>query len=303
MGTTGFVGIDVGTQGLSVIFTNENLETLATADGRYEMVGGLEEGCYEQRPQDWEAALRQAMSHLRQQLSAEHPEFEVLAIGISGQMHGEVLTDKAGTPLGNARLWCDSRNEPEGVELTQRFNKKMPKRITAARWLWTIRNQNDKARQTRHITTPAGWISQRLTGQWKLGIGDASGMFPIDQATLDYDQTLLDSFAQLVSSEGVTPLPELLPEVCLAGEDAGTLNSVGAELMGLPVGIPVAPAEGDQPAALVGSLIGSAGMVSVSFGTSVCANSVGDRAFARRQRSRGSFLRCGWQTNQYGLAA
>lgn len=279
MGTKGFIGIDAGTQGLTAIFTNENLDTLATGEGHYEIVAGLADGSYEQFPQDWELALRQAMDHLRQQLSNEHSDVEVLAIGVSGQMHGEVLTDENGTPLGNARLWCDSRNEQEGIELTRRFNAKMPKRITAARWLWTIRNQPDKARRTRHMTTPAGWISQRLTGRWTLGIGDAAGMFPIDQETLDYDKTLLASFAQLDSSLPVTPLNELLPAVRRAGEDAGVLNARGADILGLPVGIPVAPAEGDQPAALAGSLIGNAGMVSISFGTSVCANSIGDRAF------------------------
>ena len=104
-------------------------------------------------------------------------------------------------------------------------------------------------------------------------------MFPIDQSTLDYDTRLLDSFNELVSDAPVKPLVELLPTVRRAGEDAGQINERGAELLGLAKGIPVAPAEGDQPAALAGSLIGEAGMVSCSFGTSVCANSVGDRAF------------------------
>ena len=75
-------------------------------------------------------------------------------------------------------------------------------------------------------------------------------------------------------------LETILPTVRRAGESGGDLNEQGAELLGLPVGISVAPAEGDQPAALAGSLIGAAGMVSVSFGTSVCANSVGDRPFS-----------------------
>ena len=216
---------------------------------------------------------------LREALSGESQEIEVKAIGISGQMHGEVLADENGEALGPARLWCDSRNEAEGHELTERFGVKMPKRATATRWLWTIRNQLEKARQARHMTTPAGWISHWLTGQWTLGIGDAAGMFPIDQATLDYDTRLLDSFDRLVADAGVTPLSDLLPTVRRAGADAGTLDTRGAQLLGLAPGIPVAPAEGDQPAALAGSLIGDAGLVACSFGTSVCANSVGDRAF------------------------
>ena len=191
MATKGYLGIDAGTQGLSVIFTDETLKVLGTGEGEYEMIAGLDEGCYEQRPSDWDAALQSAMQQLQAQLGSE---MEVLAIGISGQMHGEVLADAEGRSLGPARLWCDGRNEAEGNELTAAFGVKMPKRITAARWLWTIRNRPEMAAQAKHMTTPAGWIAFQLTGQWNLGIGDAAGMFPIDQSTLDYDESLLEKF-------------------------------------------------------------------------------------------------------------
>ncbi len=255
------------------------MEVVATGHGDYAMLPGLNIGCYEQRTTDWEAALGNAMQELRQRLEALQSKFQVLAIGISGQMHGEVLTDAAGNSLGPVRLWCDSRNEAEGNELTEHFGVKMPKRVTTARWLWTIRNQKEKAIQVARITTPAGWISYRLTGGWTLGIGDSAGMFPIDQSTLDYDKDLLTRFDELVADRDVAALRDLLPLVRRAGEDAGTLDRAGANLLGLEVDIPVAPAEGDQPAALAGSLIGQSGTVSVSFGTSVCANSVGDRPF------------------------
>ncbi len=283
MNTSGYLGIDAGTQGLSVIFTDEEMRILASGEGAYDMVPGLAKECYEQLPADWEAAIGTAMADLRRKLAAAGVEMDVRAIGISGQMHGEVLTDAAGQPLGPARLWCDSRNEAEGYELTALFGVKMPKRITAARWLWTIRNHPEKAARVRHITTPSGWIAHRLTGGWTLGIGDAAGMFPIDQSTLDYDARLLADFDARVARTGggvsVRPLADLLPKVKRAGEDGGRLDAHGAALLGLPQGIPVAPAEGDQPAALAGSLIGAAGMVAMSFGTSVVANSVGDRAF------------------------
>jgi sugar (pentulose or hexulose) kinase len=275
MATRGYLGIDAGTQGLSVIFTDESLAVIAVGEGSYEMVPGLDDGCYEQNPNDWTVALQSAMNELRSKLSAE---IEVLAIGISGQMHGEVLADSDGKSLGPARLWCDARNEAEQDELTAALGVKMPKRITAARWLWTIRNRPEMATKTARMTTPAGWLAYQLTGEWTLGIGDAAGMFPINQSTLGYDQTLLEKFDSV--AQGPVSLKDLLPEVRKAGENAGTLNQSGAALLGLPEGISVAPAEGDQPAALAGSLIGNAGMVSCSFGTSVCANSVGDRAFS-----------------------
>jgi sugar (pentulose or hexulose) kinase len=283
MNVQGYLGIDAGTQGLSVIFTDEHLKILAQGEGSYEMVPGLAGDCYEQSPGDWEQAITAAMNGLRQKLAASGIEMDVQAIGISGQMHGEVLADDLGRALGPARLWCDGRNEAEGHELTEKLGVKCPKRLTSARWLWTIRNQPEKAAKVAHITTPAGWIAFRLTGQWNLGIGDAAGMFPIDQATLDYDSRLLADFDAVVAgtphATALKPLRELLPNVKRAGQEAGTLDGHGAAVLGLPTGIPVAAAEGDQPAALVGSLIGSAGMVAMSFGTSVVANAVGDRAF------------------------
>ncbi|MFN9367345.1 MAG: FGGY family carbohydrate kinase [Planctomycetia bacterium] len=283
MKRAGYLGIDAGTQGLSVIFTDEEMRILAHGHGSYDMVPSLGRECYEQQPADWEAALVTAIRDLRRALAAAGIEPDVRAIGISGQMHGEVLGDDAAAPLAAARLWCDGRNEDEGHELTARFGVKMPKRITAARWLWTIRNRPDTAVRVAHLTTPAGWIARRLTGGWTLGIGDASGMFPIDQATLGYDARLLADFDAVVAAtcpgRHLPPLATHLPAVRRAGADGGRLEPHGATLLDLPAGIPVAPAEGDQPAALAGSLIGDAGMVAMSFGTSVVANSVGDRAF------------------------
>ena len=279
----GYLGIDIGTQGLSVIFTDEALHILATGEGGYEMVPGLPPECQEQRPADWEHALAVAMAELRRNLGTLGLEAEVRAIGISGQMHGEVLVDSAGVPLSAARLWCDGRNEAEGHELTKALDAKVPKRMTTARWLWTIRNQPEKAARAHRITTPSGWIAHVLTGGYTLGIGDAAGMFPIDQATLDYDIKRLADFDALVArtcrDADVKPLRDLLPEVRRAGEDGGVLDSRGAALLGLPQGIPVAPAEGDQPSALAGSLIAAAGTVAMSFGTSVVANAVGDKPF------------------------
>ncbi|MFM8891801.1 MAG: FGGY family carbohydrate kinase [Planctomycetia bacterium] len=290
MHVSGYLGIDAGTQGLSVIFTDATTRILAQGEGSYRMVPGLAAECYEQSPGDWEAALTTALAALRKRVADAGIVMDVRAIGISGQMHGEVLADDLNRSIGPARLWCDGRNEAEGHELTERLGVKCPKRLTAARWLWTIRNQQDKAARTARLTTPAGWIAFRLTGQWNLGIGDAAGMFPIDQATLDYDSTRLADFDALAAdaaggAKSVRGLRDLLPRVRRAGQDGGTLDAHGAALLGLPAGVPVAPAEGDQPAALAGSLIGAAGMVAMSFGTSVVANSVGDRAFRGVSRS------------------
>lgn len=279
----GYLGIDNGTQGLSVIFTDKELKVLATAESPLDFIGGLPEGCYEHHCQDWDDALTTAMKSLREKLAPS--SISVLSIGISGQMHGEVLVDASGTPIQPARLWCDARNETEGHELTAALGTKIPKRATSARFLWTVRNRPDVASRTAKITTPAGWLAFRLTGEFVLGVGDAAGMFPIDPSTHSYDKEKLLVYDSLVCNRSIPPLASLLPKVRCAGEDAGYLCESGATLLGIPfplshaAKIPVAAAEGDQVAALAGSLIGRAGTVSCSFGTSVCANIVGDRPF------------------------
>jgi len=274
----GYVGIDLGTQGVSVIFTDESLAILATGEAGYEMVPGLAAECYEQRPADWEAALQAAMADLRQQLAARDIEMEVLTVGLCGQMHGEVLCDEAGEVVAPARLWCDGRNEAEGHELTEALSVKCPKRMTGTRWLWTVRNRPEVAARVAHLTTPSGWLAWRLTGSWNLGVGDASGMFPIDQTTGGYDAARLATYDTLTAGCGRS-LASLLPTVRSVGDDGGSLNDHGAAVLGLPAGTPVAPAEGDQPSALAGSLIAEPGMVAMSFGTSVVANAVGDKPF------------------------
>lgn len=275
MTIAGYLGIDNGTQGLSVVFTDENLKVLATGEGSYDFIEGLEEGCYEQRPEDWDAALQAAMKAIHQRL----PDIKVMGIGIAGQMHGEVLVGEDDRPLAPVRLWCDARNDAEGHELTQALGCKMAKRATATRFLWTARNRPQLAAQTRHLTTPAGWMAFTLTGEWNLGIGDAAGMFPIDPATLDYNQELLERYDEIVDNRLIPRLSSILPCVRKAGEDAGSLTKEAAAWLGLAPGIPVAAGEGDQVAALAGSLIGRAGMIGCSFGTSVCANVIGDRPF------------------------
>ena len=292
------LGIDCGTQGLSVVLADGSVPShrvLAVGEGSYDMLpvpptADTSKGqICEQAPADWVDALRSAMVDLRKKLPPPSSwEDRIASIGITGQMHGETLLSSTGSVLRPARLWCDGRNTAEEGELTEMFGVKVPKRCTIARFLWTMRNQPNIAKQTRHITTPAGYIAHRLTGQHLLGVGEASGVFPISQATLDYDADMIAKFDELVTRGGgsfnATSILELLPKVRLAGMDGGTVTSEGAAILGLPDSfasrnIHVAPAEGDQVAALAGSLIADPGQVACSFGTSVCANSVGDRPF------------------------
>ena len=298
----GYLGIDIGTQGLSVVWTDVNLHVVATADSdhAYDFLPNLPPGHYEQHCADWDAALRSALHRLQEKLNSTgdcstgrsrsiHP----LAIGISGHMHGAVLADAKGTALTSVRLWCDTRNQEDGRVLTQTLQTKVPQRATAARWRGIVRDAiasgSDVPHRTAHLTTPAGWIAYRLTGDWTLGIGDAAGMFPIDPKTQTFDPQQLQVFDNALlsglessSSSPPPPLGSLLPIVEHVNSPAvHRVTAAAAQEFGvLPEGTPVAAAEGDQVAALAGSLIGTPGAVACSFGTSVCANVVADNTAA-----------------------
>lgn len=326
-----YLGIDLGTQGLTALLVeaDSSLTVVATGEATYGFVPNLQkDGSYEQNAHDWETALVDALNEIQHKLgvlsssSLDHNDDDdksnnssfnkrqVLAVCVAGQMHGQVMVDSDGEVLGTVRLWCDARNEEEAEFLTYdlfsniRINRnndnnkrlrrhythppvKIPKRATVARWLWSIKNQPDLARQCAYLTTPAGWLTYRLTGRSckNLGIGDASGMFPIDTTTLTYRQDLLEIFDTYVdetynntSNEDCKfpRLSDILPDVLVAGQIAGRIVNVDGKWPSnlLPPGAMVAPAEGDQPASLAGSLIGERGMISCSFGTSVVANMV-----------------------------
>ena len=289
-----YLGIDIGTQGLTCLLTDADLHVVATGEASYGFVPNSPAGVYEQYTTDWQAALRTATEQVHQQFVAKHNSnaLKIAAIGISGQMHGEVLLTKAGKVLEPVRLWCDGRNAETAAQLTQALQTKCPQRMTAVRFLWTAQHQPDRAAATHRFTTPAGWLAYSLTGKVVLGIGDAAGMFPVVGDAYNAEKMAIynDLLHQHASCKDKN-IQDMLPDICVAGQDAGSVTVAGAQLLaGLLgpnstnadlvaaslVGIPVASAEGDQVAALAGSLVGKAGTAACSFGTSVCANVVAD---------------------------
>jgi sugar (pentulose or hexulose) kinase len=156
---------------------------------------------------------------------------QFFAIGISGQMHEEVLVGESGSSLSPVRLWwvrCPKRSGRAGID------KSIPYQSTKTEYRVAISVDHSESTQlgllyqTKHITTLAGWIAFRLTGKSTLVIGDASIMFPIDQTALDYNEHMLQLFDELNINSKVGPLKSLLPKVIRAGDNAGVLSQVGA---------------------------------------------------------------------------
>ena len=208
------------------------------------------------------------------------------AIGVSAMMHGYLAFDEAGDLLVPFRTWRNTTTERAAVELTGLFGHNIPLRWSVAHLYQAILDEEAHAPQVRHLTTLAGYVHWRLTGQQVLGVGDASGVFPIDAATRDYDRRMLAQLDELVADRGPSrSVGELLPRVLPAGADAGALTEEGAALLDptgtLRPGIPLCPPEGDAGTGMVATNSVAPRTGNVSAGTSIFAMVVLEKPLER----------------------
>lgn len=172
------------------------------------------------------------------------------SIGISAMMHGYLPFDAEGRLLAPFRTWRNTNTGQAAKELSELFNFNIPLRWSISHIYQAILNGEDHVKDVRFLTTLAGYVHWKLTGRKVLGVGDASGMLPIDSTTRNFDQAMIEKFDQLIAPRHLPwRIEEILPEVLLAGADAGKLTEEGAKLLDptgtLPAGIPLCPPEGD----------------------------------------------------------
>ena len=205
------------------------------------------------------------------------------ALGVSAMMHGYLAFDRDGNLLVPFCTWRNTITGQASAELSKLLGFNIPERWSIAHLGQAILNKEEHLGAIASFTTLAGYVNKLLTGVNSLGIGDASGMFPIDSSTLDYNAQMIDKFDKWSSAHGFNKkLIELLPPVMLAGERAGTLTAEGAKLLDaegdLEEGAIVCPPEGDAGTGMVAtnSVLPLTG--NVSAGTSVFAMAVLDKA-------------------------
>ncbi len=175
---------------------------------------------------------------------------QLASIGISAMMHGYMPFDKDENILVPFRTWRNTNTGPAAEELTTLFNFNIPLRWSISHLYQAILNGESHVKDIDYLTTLAGYIHWQLTGEKVLGIGDASGMIPIDPTTKNYDAEMVRKFNQLIVPRQLCwTLQDILPHVLLAGESAGTLTAKGAKLLDptgtLQPGAPLCPPEGD----------------------------------------------------------
>ena len=198
------------------------------------------------------------------------------SIGISAMMHGYLAFDAQDQLLVPFRTWRNTNTGPAAAELTELLGYNIPLRWSVAHWYQGILDQEAHAPEVAFMTTLAGYVHWRLTGEKVLGVGDASGMFPIDPATRTYDQNLLDlTDARAATKRDGAKLADLLPSVLVAGQQAGSLTEQGAAFLdptgALAAGIPLCPPEGDAGTGMVATNAVTPRTGNVSAGTSIFA--------------------------------
>ncbi|MGB3569288.1 MAG: FGGY-family carbohydrate kinase [Priestia megaterium] len=276
------LGIELGSTRIKAVLIDENFETIAS--GSYEWENLLEDGFWTYNLLDIITGLQSAYREMKQEVEQSYGITirTVGSIGVSAMMHGYMAFDKTGELLVPFRTWRNATTSAAAKELTEHFQFNIPERWSIAHLYQAIINQEKHLPRIDYMTTLAGYIHWLLTGSKALGIGDASGMFPIDERTQNYSEDMMKQFDELISYKGYPwQLSDILPAVHTSGEQAGTLTAIGASILdqskNLQPGIPFCPPEGDAGTGMVATNSVRKRTGNVSVGTSVFAMIVLDK--------------------------
>ncbi|PFW76102.1 ATPase [Priestia aryabhattai] len=276
------LGIELGSTRIKAVLIDENFETIAS--GSYEWENLLEDGFWTYNLLDIITGLQSAYREMKQEVERNYRITirTVGSIGVSAMMHGYMAFDKTGELLVPFRTWRNATTSAAAKELTEHFQFNIPERWSIAHLYQAIINQEKHLPRIDYMTTLAGYTHWLLTGSKALGIGDASGMFPIDERTQNYSEAMMKQFDELISYKGYPwQLSDILPAVHTSGEQAGTLTAIGASILdqskNLQPGIPFCPPEGDAGTGMVATNSVRKRTGNVSVGTSVFAMIVLDK--------------------------
>ncbi len=272
------LGIELGSTRIKAVLIDEN--HIPVASGAHEWENQLADGIWTYSMEAVTAGVQDCYAKLKQDVLEKFgvPLTKVGAIGISGMMHGYLPFDKDGNQLAAFRTWRNTITGEAAAKLSQVLNFNIPQRWSIAHLYQAILNKEPHVQHIASLTTLAGYLHVTLTGEKVMGIGEASGMFPIDSDTLDYNQEMVEAFDAI--SGMPWKLRDILPKVLCAGDDAGVLTERGARFLDpagdLTPGIPVAPCEGDAGTGMVATNSVRERTGNVSAGTSDFAMIVTD---------------------------
>ena len=274
-----YLGIELGSTRIKAVLIDEQHKVVA--QGGYTWENRFENGI-------WTYPLEQAWEGLQaavaEVLTAADSSISIEGLGVSAMMHGYLPFDREGALLVPFRTWRNTFTARESEELTKLFDCNIPQRWSIAHLYHAILQGEDHVKDIHHINTLEGYVHHMLTGEFVIGVGEASGMFPMDGK--EYNKQLLERFDTLIAPYHVPwKTADVLPAVRMAGEDAGTLTEEGARRLDptgrLKAGIPVAPPEGDAGTGMVATNSVAARTGNVSAGTSIFSMIVLEKPLSR----------------------
>ena len=270
------LGLEFGSTRIKAVLVDETHTPIASGDHEWE--NRLENGIWTYSLDDIWSGLRDSYKKLAADVEAKYGTKlrKIGAIGFSAMMHGYMAFDKEGKLLVPFRTWRNGITGQAAEALTELFQYNIPQRWSIAHLYQAVLNKEKHVKDVAFFTTLAGYIHWQLTGEKVLGVGDASGMFPIDPETKTYDASMVRKFDELVAEKNYPwKLEKILPKVLVAGEDAGVLTAEGAKLLdgsgALEAGIPLCPPEGDAGTGMAATNSVARRTGNVSAGTSVFA--------------------------------
>lgn len=258
-----FIGIELGSTRIKAVVIDENHAPISSGD--YTWKSTCENGI-------WTYSLDEVWKGLKTALSNVEHRDSAAAVGISAMMHGYLAFDKDWNLLVPFRTWQNTITGQAAEKLTSFFGFNIPQRWSIAHLYQAILNGEKHVSEIAHITTLAGYVHYMLTGVNAVGIGEASGIFPIDSEGLCYDSGMIDKFNNLIAEYNLPwKLRDILPQVLVAGQNAGKLTENGRKILDglLPVETPFAPAEGDAGTGMTATNAVAARTGNVSAGTSI----------------------------------
>ena len=268
-----YLGIEFGSTRIKAVLIDEEHNPIASGSHTWE--NRYENGLWTYSLDDIWAGLQDSYRDMAENVQKEYGVTikKLGAIGFSAMMHGYMAFDKEGKLLAPFQTWRNSNTGKASEVLVDLFQYNIPLRWSIAHLYQCILDKEDHVKDIAFTTTLAGYIHWQMTGEKVLGVGDASGMFPIDMNTKDYDEEMIQKFDKLIEGENYPwKVKEILPKVLVAGDAAGILTEEGAKKLdptgNLEAGIPLCPPEGDAGTGMVATNSVAQRTSNISAGTS-----------------------------------
>lgn len=275
------LGIELGSTRIKAVLVANGCETLASGSCNWENL--FKDGVWTYGLSDVWNGVQACYADLVKDVASRYDaQLESIgAIGISAMMHGYLAFDKEGGQLAEFRTWRNNITGDAASALTEELQFNIPQRWSIAHLYQAILKGEEHVKKLDFLTTLAGYVHWKLSGEKVLGIGDASGMFPVDESSGDYDKERLARFNGLEKVKAYSwRLEDVLPKVLRAGTSAGTLTAEGAKLLDpsgkLKPGALMAPPEGDAGTGMVSTNSVRKRTGNISVGTSAFSMNVLD---------------------------